>query len=76
MDRWRGALRLLGVGWYVAFSLIAPMMGGIWLDGRFGTSVLFTLLGLGLGVALVFVGVYRMLLPEIKDGSGRDGKRH
>ena len=73
MRRWEGALRLIGVGWYIAFCIIAGLLGGIWLDGRVSTAPLFTLGGLLGGLVMAFIGVYRMLFPE--NNAMKGGKR-
>ena len=57
------ALRLLGLGWYVALSIILGMVGGLWLDRRLGTLPLFTLVGVVVGSAVAFYGVYRLVAP-------------
>ena len=59
------ALRLVGIGWYVAFCITAGVVGGVWLDGRFDKDPLFTLVGLFLGLLLAFWGGYRMLMDVI-----------
>ena len=59
------ALRLVGIGWYVALCIAAGVVGGVWLDGKFGTSPLLTLAGLFLGLFLAFWGGYRMLMDVI-----------
>ena len=59
------ALRLVGVGWYVAFCIAAGTLGGVWLDARFDVSPAFTLTGLFLGLVLAFWGGYRMLMEVI-----------
>lgn len=69
------ALQLVGVGWYVAVCIVFGLLGGLWLDGRVGTTPLFTLLGLLLGVALTFYGVYKMVVPLMNGGQGsQNGK--
>ena len=69
MPRWALAFRLLGLGWYVAFSIIGGVAGGYWLDQWLGTRPLFLLLGLVAGSAMAFYGVYRMVAPLlIQDG--------
>ena len=57
------AMRLLGLGWYVAIAIILGIAGGIWLDDRMGTLPLFTLLGVLLGTVAAFYGLYRMVEP-------------
>ena len=56
------ALRLLGIGWYVAVCIGGGTYGGFLLDRHFGLSPLLTLLGLGLGIAVAVVGMVRMIL--------------
>lgn len=64
---------LFTVGWYVAFSLVVPAGIGYWLDGGvFGTTPLFTLVGLGLGTLIAFTGLYRMLKRFQQEESSRD----
>ena len=65
MGRWQVALRLVGVGWYVGLCIILGVVGGLWLDDRFNTGPILVIVGLVLGVAIAFYGVYRMVLPNI-----------
>ena len=62
MGRWRAALRLIGVGWYIAVCIILGVVAGHWLDGKLDTSLLW-IIGLIFGIFIAFYGVYRMLLP-------------
>ena len=55
------ALRLLGVGWYLALSVVLGIGAGLWLDTRLNTQHLFTLLGLMLGLVVALYGTYRMV---------------
>ena len=57
------ALRLMGLGWYIAISIILGIVGGWWLDRWLGTLPLFTILGVIAGSGVAFYGVYRMILP-------------
>lgn len=63
MDKRLAALGLLGVGFFVAGSIILGVVGGRWLDTRFGSEPLWLIVGLLLGVAVAFCGVYGMLRP-------------
>lgn len=56
------ALRLMGIGWYVAVCIAGGTYGGFLLDRKLELSPLLTLLGLGLGIAVAVVGMVRMLL--------------
>ena len=62
--------RLLGVGWYVAICIVGGVWGGVWLDEKLGTSPLFLLIGLLLGIVIAGAGVYRMLAALVS----ADGK--
>jgi len=59
------ALRLVGIGWYVALCIVLGTGGGVWLDRRFDLSPVLTLVGLFLGLGLAFYGGYLMLLDVI-----------
>ena len=74
MRRWQAALRLIGVGWYVAGSILLGVVAGLWLDNKFDTKPLFVVAGLILGIIVAGYGVYRMLLPLINNkGNKEDG---
>ena len=60
-------LQLVGIGWYVGLSIVLGIGGGLWLDNRVGTLPIFTLLGLLLGLVVAFYGMYRMVLPLMRD---------
>jgi hypothetical protein len=55
---------LLTVGWTVSLSLLIPVAIGYWLDRpeMLDKGALFTLIGLGVGTIIAFVGLVRMLL--------------
>jgi F0F1-type ATP synthase assembly protein I len=67
MGRWEAALRFIGVGWFIAISILLGVWGGIWLDEKLGTSPIMVIVGLILGLVVAFYGVYRMLLPLMRD---------
>ena len=70
----RTVLRLVGIGWYVAFCLVGGSLGGIWLDNRVGSSPLFTLVGLGAGLAVAGFGMYRMLMAVLSQSQGMNSQ--
>ena len=72
MKRRIAALRLVGIGWYIAICIVLGVWGGLWLGNRFDNKVLFILLGLGLGLMAAFFGVYRLLLPVMGEGRSKD----
>ncbi len=59
------ALRLIGVGFFIGVSIVLGVTAGLWLDTRFDTSPILVIVGLLLGIAVAFYGVYQMLLPLI-----------
>ncbi len=63
MDRRLLALRLTGLGWYVAGCVVVGVVGGVWLDKLSNTTPLFTLLGVLLGTVAAFYGLYKMVRP-------------
>jgi len=59
----RQALSLaLNMSWTLLFSLVIPLLVGIWLDKRLGSSPLFVLIGAVLGIFAAAVGVAHMVL--------------
>lgn len=72
MPKWALTMRLLGLGWYVAICVVLGVVGGLWLDKRFHTLPVFTLVGTVLGTVVAFYGVYKMVLPLVQDeGKGK-----
>ena len=67
MSRWKAALKLIGVGWYVGSCIVLGVFGGLWLDNKFNTRPILVIVGLILGVFVAFYGVYRILLPLISN---------
>ncbi len=80
MPGWLLALRVAGMGWYVALCVVLGVIAGLWLDKKLGASPLFLLGGVLLGVAVAFYGMYKMVAPLFQDagqsdhdsGEGRD----
>jgi ATP synthase protein I len=66
VGKWAVALRFIGVGWFIAISILLGVGGGLWLDNKFGTSPILVIVGLILGLIVAFYGVYRMLLPLMR----------
>ena len=65
MNRRLLALRLTGLGWYVASCIVAGIVGGVLLDTWLGLKPLFTLLGILLGTTAAFYGLFQMIKPLI-----------
>lgn len=55
------AFGLLGIGSYLATSIVGLTLVGVWLDGRFDTRPVLTLVFLILGLILGFYGAYQQL---------------
>ena len=66
------ALQLLGIGWYVAVCIGGGGLGGYWLGQRFELNPLFTLLGIGAGIAAAVYGMYRMLMAVMASASDQE----
>ncbi len=60
------------MGWFIGISILLGVLGGLWLDNKFGTKPLFVIIGLVLGLVVAGYGVYQMLLPLIKDKNNRE----
>ena len=67
------ALRLTGLGWYIALCIILGVLGGLWLGQLTGQTALLILLGVVLGSVVAFYGVWRMVLPAIYGPGHRRG---
>ena len=61
------AMRLLGLGWYVALCIVLGVAGGLWLDEKLNARPLFTFLGLALGLAVAFYGAYKLVQPLLNN---------
>ena len=68
------ALRVTGLGWYIALCILLGVLGGLWLDKKANTAPLCMLLGTLLGVAVAFYGTYKMVVPLLRytKRQGRD----
>lgn len=72
----------LNLSWTMLFSLLLPLLAGIWLDKRLGTAPLFILLGATLGILAATVGVARIAIrtfnqvagPEPEQVTGANGE--
>lgn len=81
MERRLLALRLTGLGWYVASCIVIGVVGGVALDQWLGLKPLFTLLGILFGITSAFYGLFKMIQPllrpeqpgEPEDKSNSDG---
>ena len=76
MSWWVTALRLSGLGWYIATCVVLGVVGGLGLDKLIGTTPLFTLLGTVLGTIAAFWGLYRMVQPLVYGAKHGDEPRN
>ena len=72
MSRWAAAFRLTGVGFFVAACILGGILAGLWADNKLDTKPLFILLGLAVGLAVAFYGVYRMIRLVMDNKRGEE----
>lgn len=65
-QQWLG-LTFLGIGWFLGGIILGGILGGAWLDKKYGTEPLFSILGLVLGLVLGGYGIYGMLVPILEN---------
>ncbi|MBG93001.1 MAG: hypothetical protein CL792_03375 [Chloroflexi bacterium] len=71
---WRASvINLVGVGVYLATSILVPTLIGHYFDGRLSTEPLFSICGLILGLFVGFIGAYRQLQDVIRDTDSERG---
>lgn len=56
----------MNLGWTMLFSLLIPLLVGIWLDNKLDTAPLFILIGVALGILAATVGVARMAMRTFR----------
>jgi F0F1-type ATP synthase assembly protein I len=61
------ALRLLGIGWFFAISIVGGIGLGFLLDGWTDTTPLFSLVGLAIGLLVACYGGYKLLVEFTSD---------
>jgi F0F1-type ATP synthase assembly protein I len=71
MPWWVLALRLSGLGFYIALCIVGGIVVGVFVDRALGTKAIFLLVGLILGCVSGFYGTYKMVVPFL-DLNGRD----
>ena len=58
---WRQALGTVGLAMAIPSMMIVPALFGWWIDRKFGTSPLWIIVGLVVGLAGTVIDVYRLL---------------
>jgi hypothetical protein len=71
MPWWIIALRLTGLGWYIALCVVGGVIIGIWFDRTLGVTPTATLIGTVLGSTVAFWGLYRMIVPILYGSSSK-----
>lgn len=72
MKRWVAALRLTGVGFFIAACILMGTLAGLWLDSKLNTSPLFMIGGLVVGLAVAVYGVYQMIRPLMNNKQDKE----
>ncbi len=67
------AIGLVSIGSYLATSIVGLTLVGRWLDGRFDTEPVLTLVFLMLGLAMGFYGAYTQLRRFLREQARRSG---
>ena len=75
MPWWVMALRLTGLGWYIAVCVAGGVLLGLLGDNLLGTKPLFILVGTVLGSVVAFWGIYRMILPVLYGAKAQEMTR-
>lgn len=71
---WKGLGGPGTLGIEIVLSVAVGLLGGQWLDKKFGASPWFTLIGLAYGLAAASRAVYRALKQANKDAEELDRK--
>ena len=74
MEWWVVALRLAGLGWYIALCIVIGVAGGVWLDNKLNTLPIFTLVGVLVGSVAAFYGVYKLVQPLLGETDSGQNK--
>jgi len=72
MGKWVLAARLIGIGWYIGACIFFGVWGGHKLDEKLDTRIIFTLVGSFFGLAVAFLGTYRMISPLLKEQQSKE----
>ena len=69
------AFGLIGIGFSLAISIVGCAYLGRWLDGKFGTEPVLTLVLLVIGLLAGFLGAYRQLQLVMAQAERRRGRK-
>jgi len=62
----------MNLSWTMLFSLLIPLLAGIWLDKKLDTTPLFILIGAVLGISAATIGVARVAMRTFSSTIGED----
>ena len=68
MDKWLPAIRVTGIGFYIATCIAGGALAGWWLGDK---RPLYTIIGLLAGLVLAFYGAYRMIRPLLNTNNDK-----
>ena len=68
------AFGFVGIGSYLATTIVGLTLIGRWLDGRFDTAPLLTMVFLALGLLAGLIGAYRQLQVVLEQSRQRGRK--
>jgi len=68
MDKWLPAIRVTGIGFYIATCIAGGTLAGWWLGDK---RPLYTIIGLLAGLVLAFYGAYRMIKPLLNTNNNK-----
>jgi ATP synthase protein I len=69
---WKGLAQLSAIGMTLVVATVVGLAGGYFLDRWLGTSPLFTIGGLLLGIAAGFVNLFRSVKAAERDMEDHD----
>jgi uncharacterized membrane protein len=72
MDKWIPALRLTGIGFYIATCIVGGVLLGWWLGDK---NTLYWVIGLLAGLVIAVYGVYRMIRSIINEQKNRENDK-
>jgi len=75
MKKWEALSEGIQLSWVLLFSLLIPLLAGIWLDKKLDTAPLFILIGMVLGILAATVGVARMVIRTFAQASHPDSEQ-
>jgi len=69
MNKWLPAIRVTGIGFYIATCIAGGTLIGWWLGDK---RPLYTIIGLVAGLVLAIYGAYRMMRPLLNTNSNKE----